>query len=53
MDARVKETITNSLEKLNIPNKDDIEKLEKKVQNLSARIAKLEACAEKGVASEP
>ncbi len=41
-DKRVKETVANILEKLNIPSHEDIEKLEKKVQALNARLRKLE-----------
>ena len=41
-DKRVKETVGNVLEKLNIPSRDDMEKLEKKVQALNARLKKLE-----------
>jgi polyhydroxyalkanoate synthesis regulator phasin len=42
LDAKVKDAIANAFEKLNIPSRDAIEKLEKKVQNLSAKIDKLE-----------
>ena len=41
-DKRVKETVANILEKLNIPSREDMEKLEKKVQALNARLKKLE-----------
>ena len=41
-DKRVKETVANVLEKLNIPSREDMEKLEKKVQALNARLKKLE-----------
>ncbi len=34
--------MASALKKLNIPNKDEIEKLEKKVQALSARVKALE-----------
>lgn len=44
-DKRVKETVANILEKLNIPNREDMEKLEKKVQALNARLKKLEGGA--------
>ena len=43
LDVKVKDALTSTLERLNIPSRDDMEKLEKKVQNLSARIAKLES----------
>ena len=41
-DKRVKDTVANILEKLNIPSREDMEKLEKKVQALNARVKKLE-----------
>ena len=44
-DKRVKETVGNVLEKLNIPSRDDMERLEKKVQTLNARLKKLEGGA--------
>lgn len=34
--------VTKTMEKMNLPTKEDIEKLNKKIQNLSARIKKLE-----------
>ena len=50
LDVKVKDAITATLEKLNIPTRDDVEKLEKKVQNLAARISKLESGDGKGEA---
>ena len=44
-DKRVKETVANILEKLNIPSREDMEKIEKKVQALNARLKKLEGGA--------
>ncbi len=44
-DKRVKETVANVLEKLSIPTREDMEKLEKKVQALNARLKKLEGGA--------
>ncbi len=44
-DKRVKETVANVLEKLNIPTREDMEKLEKKVQALNSRLKKLEGGA--------
>ena len=44
-DKRVKETVSNVLEKLSIPTREDVEKLEKKVQALNARLKKLEGGA--------
>ncbi|MDA8098326.1 MAG: phasin family protein [Nitrospiraceae bacterium] len=46
MDVKFKDAVTGVLEKLNIPTRDDIEKLEKKVQSLSARLRKLEGGGE-------
>ena len=40
------EILTKTLDKMNLPTKDDIEKLNKKVQNLSTRIKKLEGVKE-------
>ena len=36
------DVITKTLEKMNLPTKDDIEKLNKKLNSLSARVKKLE-----------
>ncbi len=44
-DKRVKDTVANILEKLNIPSREDIERLEKKVQALNGRLKKLEGGA--------
>jgi polyhydroxyalkanoate synthesis regulator phasin len=37
MDHRIKDTINAAFEKLNIPSRDDLEKLDKKIQGISAR----------------
>jgi polyhydroxyalkanoate synthesis regulator phasin len=42
IDLKVKDTIAGAFEKLNIPTRDDLEKLEKKIQGISARLSKLE-----------
>ncbi len=42
------EIIAKTMEKMNLPTKEDIEKLSKKVQNLSGRIKKLEGTKEEG-----
>lgn len=42
MDHKVKDAIGAAFEKLNIPTRDDLASLEKKVQSLSARLTKLE-----------
>jgi polyhydroxyalkanoate synthesis regulator phasin len=48
MDHKVKDAIAAAFEKLNIPTRDDLEKVEKKLQNISARLAKLEGGEGKG-----
>jgi len=40
--------VSKSLEKMNIPTKEDMEKLNKKIQSLSARVNKLEGTLEQG-----
>jgi polyhydroxyalkanoate synthesis regulator phasin len=42
LDLKVKDTVAGAFEKLNIATRDDIEKLEKKIQAISARLSKLE-----------
>jgi poly(hydroxyalkanoate) granule-associated protein len=42
----ISELVTKTLEKMNIPTKDDMEKLNKKIQSLSARVKKLEGTTE-------
>ena len=44
------DTAKSALEKLNIPTRDDLAGLEKKIQGISARLAKLEGGNGKGVA---
>jgi polyhydroxyalkanoate synthesis regulator phasin len=48
-DSKIKDAMAASFEKLNIPTRDDIEKMEKKLQNISARLAKLENTEGKSV----
>jgi polyhydroxyalkanoate synthesis regulator phasin len=48
LDLKVKDTIAGAFEKLNIPTRDDLEKLEKKMQGISARVSKLEGGEGKG-----
>ncbi len=48
MDLKLKDAITAAFEKLNIPTRDDLERLEKKMPNLSARISTLEGGNGKG-----
>jgi polyhydroxyalkanoate synthesis regulator phasin len=48
IDHRIKDTINAAFEKLNIPSRDDLEKLDKKIQGISARLSKLEGGEGKG-----
>ena len=48
MDVKLKDAITAAFEKLNIPTRDDIERLEKKIQGLSQRVTTLEGGNGKG-----
>lgn len=41
------EIIARTLEKMNIPSRDDIESLEKKIENLALRIAAIEKAEKK------
>jgi polyhydroxyalkanoate synthesis regulator phasin len=42
VDNKIKDTVTAVFEKLNIPTRDDLEKMEKKLQNISTRLSKIE-----------
>ena len=46
MDMRIKDAVAGVLEKLHIPTKEDMEKLEKKLQSLNTRLKKLEGGGE-------
>jgi polyhydroxyalkanoate synthesis regulator phasin len=48
MDHKFKDAISATLEKLNIPTRDDMASLEKKIQGLSARLSKIEGGNGKG-----
>jgi polyhydroxyalkanoate synthesis regulator phasin len=48
MDHKVKDAIAAAFEKINLPTRDDLEKLDKKIQGISARLAKLEGGEGKG-----
>jgi polyhydroxyalkanoate synthesis regulator phasin len=48
MDLKVKDTIAGAFEKLNIPTRDDLEKMEKKIQGIAERLSKLEGGDGKG-----
>ncbi len=42
VDNKIKDTVTAVFEKLNIPTRDDLEKMEKKLQSISTRLSKIE-----------
>ncbi len=42
IDKKIKDAIGGAFDRLNIPSKDDFEKMEKKLQGISARLRKLE-----------
>jgi polyhydroxyalkanoate synthesis regulator phasin len=42
LDKKIKDAMGGAFEKLNIPSRDDFEKMEKKLQNISGRLKKLE-----------
>jgi polyhydroxyalkanoate synthesis regulator phasin len=42
LSKNISELVTKTLDKMNLPTKDDIEKLNKEIQSLSDRIKKLE-----------
>ncbi|MBI4681920.1 MAG: hypothetical protein HY757_02330 [Nitrospirae bacterium] len=46
MSKTISELIDKTLEKINIPSRDEVEKLQKKLIVLSARIKKLEEASE-------
>ncbi len=48
IDLKIKDAIGGAFEKLNIPTRDDLEKLEKKIQGISARLSKVEGGDGKG-----
>ena len=48
LDLKVKDTVAGAFEKLNIATRDDLEKLEKKILGISARLTKLEGGDGKG-----
>lgn len=41
-DVRMRDAVAAAFEKLNIPTRDDLEKMEKKLQKISARLTVLE-----------
>lgn len=52
LSKTISDIVSKTLEKMNIPTKDDIERLNKKVQNLSMRVKKLEGVTEEEIESE-
>lgn len=46
LSKTISDLVSKTLEKMNIPTRDEIEKLNKKIQSLSARIKKLEGVPE-------
>jgi polyhydroxyalkanoate synthesis regulator phasin len=48
LDLKIKDAMAAVFEKMNIPTRDDLEKLEKKVQGISARLSKVEGGDAKG-----
>jgi polyhydroxyalkanoate synthesis regulator phasin len=48
LSKNISEVITKTLERMNLPTKGDIEKLDKKIQSLSVRLKKLEGVKEEG-----
>ncbi|MGO9014759.1 MAG: phasin family protein [Dissulfurispiraceae bacterium] len=48
LNKNFSELMSKTLEKMNIPTKEEFERLNKKVQNLSARVRKLEGVTEEG-----
>lgn len=46
LSKSISELVSKTLEKMNIPTKDDMEKLNKKIQSLSSRVKKLEGTPE-------
>jgi polyhydroxyalkanoate synthesis regulator phasin len=48
LSKNISELVTKTLKKMNLPTKDDIEKLNKEVRSLSKRLGKLEGAKEEG-----
>ncbi len=47
LSRSISDILTKSLEKMNLPTREDIEAINKKIKALSARVKKLEAMVEK------
>jgi poly(hydroxyalkanoate) granule-associated protein len=52
LSKSMSELVSKTLEKMNIPTRDDIEKLNKKIQSLSSRVKKLEGTPEESETEE-
>ncbi len=48
LSKNISEFVTKTLKKMNLPTKDDIEKLNKEIRSLSKRLGKLEGAKEEG-----
>lgn len=48
LSKSLSDLVNKTMEKMNLPTREDIEKLNKKVQTLSARVKKLEGIKEEG-----
>lgn len=48
LSKNISELVTRTLEKMNLPTKDDIEKLNKEILSLSDRLSKFEGVKEQG-----
>jgi polyhydroxyalkanoate synthesis regulator phasin len=48
LSKNISELVTRTLEKMNLPTNDDIEKLNKEILSLSNRLSKLEGVKEEG-----
>lgn len=48
----ISDLVSKTLEKMNIPTREEIERLNKKIQSLSARVKKLEGITEEEIETE-
>ena len=48
LNKNFSELMSKTLEKMNIPTKEEVDRLNKQIQNLSARVRKLEGVTEEG-----
>jgi polyhydroxyalkanoate synthesis regulator phasin len=52
LSKTISDLVSKTLEKMNIPTREDIERLNKKIQSLSMRVKKLEGITEEEIESE-